>query len=292
MNKAATGKGLSRNLYRWNFAQWAEICTLAMFVLTSATVLFSGLSYLGLRPPFTEPASFEFVIWTAAFFLASVFGLVMIDRLKTAEEGTLTASWRKLYAGTGWSTLAGEKVEIVDTKPDASQMQVRFADGATEWIPFSYLTPANNAGPEADFSGLKEDRRIDWSSGENYSFGVFCHILLSWGVLAVSLACAFRYGLPSWGMVPAFVGTVAAATFPLVSIPSKWEGDRPENKDFLEMVSKTQWKAMDGRIGTVRGAQRRYLGEGRYGAKITLAFPEGDTKTYDREDIKPIVFEC
>jgi hypothetical protein len=293
MNKAATGKGLSRNLYRLNVGRWGECCTIFMAAMMALALLCAGLTYLGLRPPGTKPASFDFMIWSATFLLVSVFAAVMVKRFKTAEEETLKESWRKLYSGTVWTTLAGERVEIVETTPEASNMQVRFADGATQWMPFSYLTPANKEGPEADFSGLRADRRIDWSSEEErFSFGVFCHFLLCWGILAVSLACAFRYGLPSWGILPALVGAFTAATLPIASVPSTWEDDRPPNKDFLEMVSMTQWKAMDGRIGTVRGAQRRYHGEGRYGEKITLAFPEGDTKTYNREDLKPLVFEC
>ncbi|MNW15603.1 hypothetical protein D3C71_2141590 [compost metagenome] len=57
-------------------------------------------------------------------------------------------------------------------------------------------------------------------------------------------------------------------------------------------MAKTTWKALDGRVGVVRWAKRKYEGDNVYSETILLAFPEGDEAWFRRGDLKATAFEC
>jgi hypothetical protein len=296
MNKSEIGRNLSKQFSGyvvWGIVQgWSVVG-----VTLSAAILFGALlSHFGVHPPGMTRASYEFIASTIILILC-LAGLQKYASLRDDHlQSRIKQAWISLYKGTEWTTPAGEKGVVTGVDLDANYLQLVFEGDKVESeqrYPLRFLKPINPDGSEADFTNLNEDGSVKWRFWEKDrcsaimgSF-VFSLLMACLGVCLLSLDTPSAAYLPiAWVLIGGFVSPIilADAAAPLCR--------SEEDTSFPELVSKTTWKALDGRVGMVRWAERKYEGDGRYSERISLAFKGGDVEWFRRGDLKATAFEC
>ncbi|MCS4090224.1 hypothetical protein [Rhizobium sp. BK176] len=291
MNKIQIGRSLSGAFAAHSV--WSALAGGAVLSATLCAVVlfFAVVSHFGLRPPSAEPASYAFVAASILCFVAT-YGLAALGFRQSEQiEKAIREAWLVLFKGTEWRTPGGESGVVSDVNIDANKLGVTFSDRKTHFFPFHYLKPANAHGVEADFSGLDKNGSIAWRYYSSRTSTVL------WTGLAWALTASFGWSIlnadiPSWSMLPAAISLVFGAAIPLWLFAASAPFSSTENFDYPVLVSKTTWKALDGRVGIVRWAKRKYEGDNVYSETILLAFTEGDEEWFRRGDLKPTAFEC
>ncbi|MCZ7862460.1 hypothetical protein O9X98_13890 [Agrobacterium salinitolerans] len=291
MNKSQVGRGLAGAFSKYN--RWESVACAAALgaVLSGAVVFFALLSHLGVRPPRELPASYEFIASSIICLFGSVALKWKASESVTVVKEAIKSVWLTLYKGTEWMTPAGEKGTVSDVNVDANELEILFEDGKKHRLPLRYLTPVNTKGPEADFSDLKTDGSVDWEYYGSKPIATSCTVMFL-GLLAVLGWSVFHTDIPAWSALPIAVALIFGGFIPLGLLLSKAPFYRVDDFAFPALVSKTTWKAFDGRVGVVRWAKRKYEGDSQYSETILLAFPEGDEEWFRRGDLKATAFEC
>lgn len=293
MNKSQVGRALARSFSKYTL--WEGIACVGMFTaaLSAVVVFFSLLSRVRIGPFGADPASYE-VIASSIVCLLGIGALSMLaNSISTSAKDVINAAWLALYKGTEWTTPAGEKGSVTAVNVDANKLEIQFADGKKHDFPLRYLTPVNAKGFEADFSGLKDDGSVDWSFyGSNSGVAISFTVIFLGLVAALVWSVMHTSDVPMWSILPGLVALGFAVIVPVGLLCSEAPFQRVDDFEFAALVSKTTWKAFDGRVGAVRWAKRKYEGDNQYSETILLSFPEGDEEWFRRGDLKATVFEC
>jgi hypothetical protein len=292
MNKSQVGRSLARSFSK--YILWEGIACVGMFTaaLSAVVVFFALLSRVRIGPFGADPASYE-VIVSSIICLLSMGALSMLAHsISTSAQDVINAAWIALYKGTEWTTPAGENGSVKGVNIDANKLEIKFADGKKHDFPLRYLKPVNAKGFEADFSELKDDGSVDWSFyGSNSGMAITFTVIFLGLMAALVWSVMHTSGVPTWSILPGLV-VLAFAIIPVGLLCSEAPFQRIDDFEFAALVSKTTWKAFDGRVGTVRWAKRKYEGNNQYSETILLSFLDGDEEWFRRGDLKPTVFEC
>jgi hypothetical protein len=292
MNKAQVGRTLASAFSKHCLWEGMAILTFFSALVSGVAVFFAIISQFGIRPPREAAASYEFVASSIVCFLFFVALSRYTYSNNLIVEATIKENWMKLYKGTEWKTPAGEKGVVSAVNIDANSMEILFEDGRKHYFPQRYLTPVNSAGPEADFSLLKADGSVDWKFyGSRIGEATACTVMF-WFLMAVLTWSVFHTDIPAWSFLPILATLFLAVFIPFGLLWSSAPFYRVGDFAFPALVSKTTWKALDGRVGVVRWAKRESSSDNHYTETILLAFSEGDEHWFRRSDLKPTAFEC
>ncbi len=290
MNKASIGRELSGS-----FRLHCVVTGLLGACVFGEVVTFIAMGVNLLHLALTKVVgTAEYVNLTASIlgFLAFLSAIFILDFVSSINMGKIKKSWMTLYYGTNWKTPAGEIGTVADVSLSADTLEIEFSDGAKHRFPLAYLTPVNKDGPEADYSDLKKDYRIDWRFYINPFHGAIFTLFLV-GVNALLLWSLMHYDLPHWlDYAFAICVILFGILFPVLLLLSSVSSEISSSDwKYSVLTSKTEWKSIDGRIGRVRWATRREVADGRYEEKLTLGFPYGTEDEFLRQDLKPMSFE-
>lgn len=291
MNKSQVGHALSGAFSKHTLWEGIAITALFSIFVSGVVVFFALLSQVGVRPPGQSAASYEFV----AASILCLITMTAVQRLASSHssnaEMEIKERWLTLYKGTEWTTPAGEKGVASAVNIDANELELLFDDGKKHYLPMRYLTPVNAKGPEADFADLRTDGSVDWGFYGSGALGAVGTVIFL-GLLGVLGWSVFHTDVPAWSILPILLVLFFSGFIALGLLLSKAPFYSVGDFSYPLLVSKTTWKALDGRVGTVRWAKRKYEGDNVYSETILLAFPEGDEAWFRRGDLKATAFEC
>jgi hypothetical protein len=241
-------------------------------------IILAALAYC--LDPSLRPNGFSMVVFWSLIVAIALLGVasyrahVWQGRLNKSLEG----GWGAYYADTKWITPAGETAEFVSSDPLGKSINVRFPKGDVESWSVGNLTPADG-------------RDMTSVNPRNRALSI---VLTMAVVLALFVSLFLAAAIPMVAGSPHPLGAFAiAAWFGLAASAcaygvAKFGNYEDSCSGLLRRVSVCEWKTLDGRIGKVRSAFRQ-SGESEYNTDyLTLVFPDGTKKQFERPDLRPV----
>jgi hypothetical protein len=231
--------------------------------------------------PNLRPNGFSMSVFSVLAFGIVLLGLgsysanVWRGRLNTSLQG----AWAAYCADTKWLTPAGEAADFVSSDPLGKSINVRFAKGDVESWSVGDLTPADGR----DMTSVNPRNRT-------------LSIVLTIAIVMVLFGSLFVVDAIPIALRPAAhpVGAFALAAWLGLSASAcaygiaKFGNYEDSRSGLLRRVSVCEWKTLDGRVGKVRSAYRQ-SGDSEYNTDyLTLVFPDGTKKRFERPDLRPV----
>jgi hypothetical protein len=182
-------------------------------------------------------------------------------------------NWSAAFVGTEWKTLAGEVGTAIETDLFAQSLRLSFGGAASgESYSLNNLRPVSARSQE--LKGLAQnanpyDRRLHPIP---LMLGA---LVLAFPLLAISVVL---FGVVLW-LLAAVVCCLQAGALDSLS---------RGGGELLRRTSVTRWRALDGRVGIVRAAERRGSQESGFTEYLTLGFDNGAEFTGQKADMVPV----
>ncbi len=264
-----TLKGQTRTIAIASALWWAAIS--AAVIASVAAVI-----YAQLRQVHADGFEWSVPASLVATVAATGFLAYQSRRLKCSAGRVLKARWNEHYSGTRWRTPAGEVAEFVDSDPLGKELALRFDNGDVQRWSVGDLV-------SMDGRDTKSDDLVKWiSSPITNVVAVAVYIVASVGLAMFCSSATFL--VSSIALSAAFginVGIISYACY-------RTDNYVDDRNALLHRVSVCDWKALDGRVGKVRWACRQ-SGDTKYHTDyLTLVFPDGSKKRFERPDLVPM----
>lgn len=224
--------------------------------------------------------------FSTSVFSVLAFGIVLLglgaysaNVWKGRLHKSLLGAWAAYYADTKWLTPAGEAADFVSSDALGKSLTVRFAKGDVEGWSVGDLTPADGR----DMTSVNPRNR---KLSNLLTMAVILGLVGSLFVVA-AIPIALRPAAHPVGAfaLAAWLGLFASGCAYLIG---KFGNYDDSYSNLLRRVSVCEWKTLDGRVGKVRSAYRQ-SGDSEYNTDyLTLVFPDGTKKRFERPDLRPV----
>ena len=285
MNRAQTADSISGDISRYAIHS-------AIGGVVSALAIFAGLFFIGATVNLLFFGDITVVEYVASICYLAVFAAVAVGfvRLADASEKKVKSAWMRLYGETVWLTPGGETGKVIDVSMSGSTLTLGFEVGDKRAYAFQHLTPKDQ-GKHADLKALGDNLMPKFAfMDRNVNFAILATLFI-W-VLVAALTFSLWDSSSMWTCLTLLSLVVFTFFTPCaILIENAGSVKASHVSDHAVHIAQTRWKALDGKVGVVRWAQRVYKGEGRYEETIVLSFPDGRVCEYRREDVMPIAFE-